>query len=60
MKFNNFNVYTDHNIYIYVVVVVDVDISGINYNTVDSRKTPKNKRYLRKGSVGPPGQSSSE
>lgn len=58
MKFNNFNIYTDHNIH--VVVVVDVDISGINYNTVDSRKTPKNKRYLRKGSVGPPGQSSSE
>ncbi|XP_031627777.1 glutamate receptor-interacting protein 2 isoform X2 [Contarinia nasturtii] len=29
------------------------------YNTLDSRKTPKQKRYIRKGSVGPSGSSSS-
>lgn len=38
---------------------IDFHFSGTNYNTVDSRKTPKNKRYIRKSSVGPSGSGSS-
>lgn len=41
------------NVYVYAT-----DFSA-GYNTIDSRKTPKHKRYLRKGSNGTPGPSSS-
>lgn len=43
--------------YLFIFHSKCVYISG--YNTLDSRKTPKQKRYIRKGSVGPTGSSSS-